>query len=551
MNGFNLAQFKKVKEDKQTVTMGHPDGHTIMISKAALPTLQRKQLERMPVHMANAGIVDSSGDAPPEHVLDSRDPNDTPPPPVDAPAVNPNTPASGGSDSAAAGASLGIPGATADTAATPDTNLLASNDNAQAEAMAANATAPGAAPAATAPANSGAAQVDKDGNPIDLNASYVQGQQAISEHQDVASQLAANDADIQARDIAARQDLQTQATANLAALQKHKDDFTNYIQAHPIDPNHYLENMGTGKKISTAIGLMLGGLSGGLTGTGINPAQQWLNAQIERDIEGQKSRMDQQKTILGANQELYGDQNIALNMARTNMNDLYDRQIQQEATKLGTPAAKAAADAAHSQFAMANYQNLQQASIRQTAMQAIKNGGAGIDPVTLGHAGLMDPGEATKEQASLDKQKQSIATAKNIYAQLSKLQVPGNALNFQANRQVNALHAQLLPLIQSEDPSARLTEEALKNELEPFTSGKLDNTAVATGKLQGVLNLIKQRHAGETPNFSRLAPLALPNYNVLTQAQKAVQWAHMNPKDPRAAQLLQKYGGAPQTQMAR
>ena len=68
------------------------------------------------------------------------------------------------------------------------------------------------------------------------------------------------------------------------------------------------------------------------------------------------------------------------------------------ADKLGTPMAQAAYDKTASQFAMQNQGLLQQSAIRSAAMQAIKqSGGAGLDPATLGAAGLMSPEEAQKQ----------------------------------------------------------------------------------------------------------------------------------------------------------
>ena len=83
--------------------------------------------------------------------------------------------------------------------------------------------------------------------------------------------------------------------------------------------------------------------------------------------------MDQQKTILGANQELYHDQVLANNAARVNMNDIYNQKIQLAANQLGTPAAKAAADAMSAKLAMDSNDRLRQNALYSTAIQAAKN----------------------------------------------------------------------------------------------------------------------------------------------------------------------------------
>lgn len=57
MKGLNLSSFKKTAEDAKSATMVHEDGHKIVIAKGALSALQRKQLERLPIHMYDAGYV--------------------------------------------------------------------------------------------------------------------------------------------------------------------------------------------------------------------------------------------------------------------------------------------------------------------------------------------------------------------------------------------------------------------------------------------------------------------------------------------------------------
>jgi hypothetical protein len=74
---------------------------------------------------------------------------------------------------------------------------------------------------------------------------------------------------------------------------------------HPINENHYMENQGAGQKVANALGLILGGFKQGLVG-GSNPAMDFINSQIDRDINAQKARADQQNTIYGAYKNLYG-----------------------------------------------------------------------------------------------------------------------------------------------------------------------------------------------------------------------------------------------------
>lgn len=538
MKGLNLAGFKKLKEDKKMVTMGHPSGHTIMIAKSAVSPLQRKQLEKLPVHMANAGIVgdpnaepDEDSDAPSQQQAPDSDSGNFSLPTHDWGAIGSKI-ASNAADAASALAPNPSGALGSNTPSIPLIDRILPPAGA-AEVGPTLSDADPNLPGKGTPVGSGntpnpnskASPMPSGSNQtVDIPGAYQQGLKAIGEERDLKAKLADADAPLQQQKIQDSQALNDDLKTNMQAMQKHNDDFAAYNAANPIDPKHYVENMGAGQKVATALGLIFGGLSGGLNHTGVNPASEWLNNQINRDIQGQRERLDQQKTVLGANQSLYNDQIMANNATRINMNDLYDQKMKLAATKLGTPQAQQAYDDQSSQWKLKNAQLLQQNAIRGTVLQGLKNGSSAITPRALGMAQFMTPEEAQKEQASVDKQNQSIATAKNIFTQLNDLQKPSHALwDLQTNRKVAALHAQLLPLVQSEDPSSRLSDIALQNEIAPFQIGKTDSSSVVTNKLQGVLNLIKQKHAGETPNTGQIAPQALPNYNVMTKETPAPQ----------------------------
>ena len=172
----------------------------------------------------------------------------------------------------------------------------------------------------------------------------------------------------------------------------------------------------------------LGGFTGGFNKTGVNPAAQWLQEQQNKDIEAQRSRMDQQKTLLGANQELYKDAILGEQATRLNMNDILDHQIQLQSAKSGSLQAQAVANKARSDLAFERGQILQSMGIRKTVLDATQNGGAGVTPLLLGHAGFMSPEEAQKEQSAVDSHKNSVALINQIYTRNAQLQTASQRL---------------------------------------------------------------------------------------------------------------------------
>lgn len=494
----NLSKMKKIAGDEKSSTFVHPSGHKMVIAHSGVSHIQRKQLEQLPIEkMADGGEALNSNDS---NALSPAG-GDTPTPSVPDPdqSVDPRLAYVGAADLQKEDANT----ANAKKQWKDGADLAA--PVVPSPSADSNGSPPDRAPSGTA------APLSAPQSGIDLQGAYNQGQRAIDEKAAVEAQQSKANQAIQENDVAARQSLADDFKNNQAAFMKHQQDFMNDYANNHIDPRHYQENMSTGSKIASAIGLFLGGAGSATTGS--NPALDFLNKQIDRDISGQQSRIDQQKTLLGANQEMYHDQLLSQNQTRANMNDIYDRQIQLAATKLGTPQAKALADQAHSQFALQNSQLLQQNALRATVLKSVQQGGHGLDAMDLAHAGFMSPEQAEKEQSSLNQSKAAVAQANNLFDQLDKEQSAGNSMNPQSYARVKQLGAQITPLVMDENPSKRLTTESYEKEIAPFiySTGATKETRQAAR--QGVLNLIKAAHDGNAPTMAKYAPGSLPNYS--------------------------------------
>lgn len=481
----NLSGFKKLKEDKKTVTMGHPQGHTITIAKSAVSPIQRKQLERLPLHLADG------------------DPSVS----LDGPSSSVDT---GAADQI--GNFLGVGPQDQQV----NQSIASTPQSAQPSAVSAPIPSSNNVPISSSevgPQNQSQNKQSTE-NPIDINASYNQGQRAIREQQDVATKLAQSNVNIQQQDIQDRQALNDSSKQNAADFMQHqKQLLSDYSNGH-INPTHFQENMGTGQKVATAIGLLLGGFAGGFNHTGVNPAADWLNGQINRDIEAQRSSLDQKKTILGANQDLYHDQQLADNTTRMNMNDIYNHQIQLAANKLGTPQAKAAADQQSSKFALENANLLQQNAIRSSVLQQLKNGNTAIGAVDLVNADIIPKEyqeQALKEQGSVDAQKNAIQSVQSLYNRLNAEQSSANLLNPQSYARVAALKSELVNTVMNASASKRLTRESVEQEINPLLTGTFNDKSTRAAKQADLLNIVKN-HADPTPLLARYSPGSLPKY---------------------------------------
>ena len=129
----------------------------------------------------------------------------------------------------------------------------------------------------------------------------------------------------------------TKATNDLA---QQRQIFNDYIQNNPVQADHYLKSMTTGGKIMTGIGLILGGIGGGLTHQA-NPALQFLQSQIDRDIDAQKAQISSRQNLLAHNTEQYGNLRDGMTATRLQLTDILAHKLQSEALKQGGPQAQA------------------------------------------------------------------------------------------------------------------------------------------------------------------------------------------------------------------
>jgi hypothetical protein len=299
---FDLSKFKKIHEDLHSSTLRHPEGHEIRIAKSGLSSKLKSQLASLPVFKAEGGEIEVPVNMNASPTLPDQLPGDaqlSKPEPL-----------------------YGLENMDQDQIKTQS----AAPTNYPLDAMRQPSQAPVQMPDAMAGYKSAIGTIQQGLN---------QGVQATEQ---------------QAQGIrAGAQGYQN----SMGELQKHWDQksqeldseraalLNDYKNGH-IDPNHYWSDKSTGGKVATAIGLILGGIGGGLTHQE-NPALKFLNAQIDRDVEGQKENLGKTKTLLEANMHQYGNLRDATSATRIMMGDLYKAKLEEAAAKAATPQAKAAA----------------------------------------------------------------------------------------------------------------------------------------------------------------------------------------------------------------
>lgn len=174
-------------------------------------------------------------------------------------------------------------------------------------------------------------------------------------------------------------DLQAQDQKTNAAfrdLDAERQMLTQQVMEGKIDPHRYIGSMGTPQKLGTAIGLILGGIGAGING-GENPAMQYLNKQIENDIDAQKQDLHKKESLLSHNMQRFGNLRDATQMTRANMMDLASLQMKQKAAEAQDPLAKARLLQESGKLDMQAAQMIGPLKMKQQVLQGLATGKIG------------------------------------------------------------------------------------------------------------------------------------------------------------------------------
>lgn len=369
---FELNNFKKVSENASHAILKHPDGHEIKVSKAALAPHLKKQLLKLPMHMADGGEVDpmksSSEDEAvmPANEMQTADRSLASAPIEAAPMPEKNflqkaddymqSIGAYGSPSLKPNAEKKAPMAQAPMAqapAAPQNYQLGAPQNRQPNAAQAIAASPD--------------YLNQMKQGYGMEGQGIQGQaQALS----AQGQAAVKSAEQHAADM---QSLMVDHEKHSLQLQNEIQNTIHDINNNHIDPNHYMNSKSGAGKVATAIGLILGGIGGALTHQE-NPAMKFIQSQIDRDVDAQKSDLGKKENMLSAYFKQTNDLHAATAMTKAFYAEKYANDLQKAAATAQSPLAKAAALKEAGNLKIQAAQALQPVAIKQTVMSGIQKG---------------------------------------------------------------------------------------------------------------------------------------------------------------------------------
>lgn len=517
---FNLKNAKKVSGDKVSSTFELKGGHKIRVAHAPLSVEHRKAVSEMPVYM------DEGGEAHPN-------PTPTPPPQIAPAADNDPAPTSLPPPSGGASGSFDDDGSSGTDQAAQEQSLP----------------------------DQGAPVVQQNAQGINpqgmINPAEALNQQltGLKQQTEVEKQKSASDLQTEKNHLSA---LDTLKGKEQNALQEMNDNhlrFTNDIINNKINPNHYLQDASTGKKVRTAIGLFLGGFSSAFTGQG-NPAMDFLNKQIDRDIEGQKMQLGKSRTLYEANLAHFRDQQMALNATKAQENEVYAHQILQSANALGTPAAIARGNMAAGALKRAAAGEVNQNAIRAAALQQNAEGGGGLKDPSILIPALVPPDKQKEAYKEIQDRQNSHHTESAILEAFDNAAKDNTVLRTGAGylrtpESVLKLNALALPLIHDAEGRVNEFEAKTIHDLQP-QPGDTD-TKVAAKRVGYQQFMQGKRAAPVTKSFGidldRYPSTSYQSTAQDVQAQQFINYANKNAgsKDPavqkRIQFIKQRYGG--------
>jgi hypothetical protein len=549
---FNLSQFKKVHEDSDRAVLQHPMGHRIEISKSALSGKMAKDLKKLPLHMDVGGAVPGEGtdaEAPqqPTIVINTAQPQQAPAAPQwpdpasyfkngtfnsDLFAIqNPNIPPSAKIEALQRVDAQEQAQRMADQQAQEKQNADLQKRIADAQRYNQFAAQRGLPPVAVpeapsvqvasldnsgllgggmqdegvAPALGETSQAPRGPNdPWGTETYYKTMQQGMEqqkagiqqEAQALGKQAAAETIALQ-NAINSQQQKTQNYQQNFDKLNEERNAVIADFESKHIDPDRYINNMSGGKKIRTAIGMILGGMGAGLLHQE-NPVMKYLNQQIENDIQSQKEELGKGRTLLDANFRQYGNLRDATDMTRVMMNDMVGNQLKLAASQTQDPIVKARAMQKMGELDQKNASVLSQIAMRRTLLGSMNmgGGGAGGTNPSMVIRMLVPEGQQQAAYKELGEAQGSMKARDNLlgaFDKLSKINTIAGRITspIQTPKQVNAIVGPLLAQLSKE--TAGRFSEADAEFLKPLFPAPGDDDGTLRLKKAKMMSLIQEK----------------------------------------------------------
>lgn len=317
--------------------------------------------------------------------------------------------------------------------------------------------------------------------------------------------------DIQARHAQTMQNLNDETQRNLAEYQQASEPILQAMKNNEIRPDAYYADKSTMGKVSTAIGLLLGGIGAGATGH--NVALEFLNKNIDRNIEAQKANISRQHTILGALQQKFQDSQSANLMTKAIMQEKLVSDIQQQAAKLGTATAQQQAALAIGPLQQQIDQNKMIAARREALLGGYAQNKVPPSMLVSEMVPEKHQTEAFKEVKEHEVMQQTINNVKQVMDHMAQLQKVGQRVlsPLQSKRQIDSLGMSIDFLVKE------IANRVSDKEIEVIKHAKPqfgDDANTVKSKTRDIMEIIARNHSAPImQGFGVPLKLKMPSTN--------------------------------------
>lgn len=408
MRGLNLRSFKKVAENETHTTMRNEDNHEIKIQHSGLKPFMKERLKKLPLYQA------SGSEAPIQEQPDDKPIaiNTEQQPQIPQDLVNPNPGSQFGQMETKEEAPYGA--LSGPTAMSQD----------MAKQQAGQEVLRDVAAASQAPMGQAAQQAQEDtGAQFPAAKMYEDISEGVKEQRSgIYKQAAADSITAAARVASSKAEVQRQSSLfNDAqdikqAFLEHSNQAIQEMKNNPIEANHWFQSKSGLGQVMTSIGLVLGGA---LTGLGRDPnaVTNFLNKQIDRDIDVQVKNMNNRDSVVKAYAQQFNSLQDGVKMASGLGHLMYAATLQQAADKSGDQRAKAIAMQEAGKLTQAAAEKFGPLAFKVAAM---KNSG-NVKPEDLMMFGIVNPPDQQAFQKDLKDQAESVKFRDDILDSVNKL----------------------------------------------------------------------------------------------------------------------------------
>jgi hypothetical protein len=339
----------------------------------------------------------------------------------------------------------------------------------------------------------------------DLNSIYGQGAAGIMGAAEAEAEQQKQIADTVDPYLKAQEQQMQMFQQKMKSYQDQADQLAQGVAASEIDPNRYMNSKDTGGKIRTGIAILLGGAGQGLMGTQSNAVMDYINKQIDRDIDAQKANLGKKQSLLSNNLQIQGSLVQAENATRLQMASIVQGQISKIAAQTNSPILMSKAQAAIAEWRakLAPVQvDLAEASAKRQMMNnAMKSGD--VSAAIIGGIPKEHQGKAFEELGAFRAIQTGINEVDNTIEDMFKVNSVGNrVLNpIQSKAQIDTAEARLMPIVKK-IIDERMTDADARTMIRPYVTGILENEGTKDKKKAELLRALRSKVPEKTPILS-------------------------------------------------